>query len=142
MEYMVRRVIICGSCGGPITQYDYVCPYCSNVLEPSENSKHVLPHVTYNSYSATDSAAIKPHLDYLGEFNTLCPVGIDELTNSVWPLKDHRYPYREYIIDLLSLIARFRSICGKGSAETREVHLEIYKRLDAIYNSLTGNSVY
>lgn len=142
MEAQVRRVVVCGSCGGHITLYDLVCPYCGNLLEPVGDVKHVLPHATNNPYAIEDAIAIKPHLESIGKFYGMYPDQIDWLADVIRPLREHKYPYREYIIDLLSLVAHFRSVCLDKRKDTRETHLEIYKRLDAIYNSLTGNSAY
>ncbi len=143
MHTLVRRVIVCGSCGGHITLYDIKCPYCGNTLEPLGDTRHVLPHSIESPYAVSDAQAIKPHLEELERFQSFRPVDVDDLYKAIDPLRHHQYPYREYIIDTLSLIVHFRSICTDyHGKDTRDIYLEIYKRVEAIYHSLTGTSVY
>ncbi len=142
MDAKIRRVLTCGACGAAVTFYHIKCPYCHCGLEPAGDILHILPSANDNSHAASDAKDIEPYLESLGEFDSYYPDQIDWLIKAVKPLREHRYLYREYIIDLLSLIGHFRSVCLDGTKDTRETHLEVYKRLDAIYNSLLGNTIY
>ena len=142
MDAVVRRVSVCGSCGGHITQYDQKCGYCGHELELVINSRHILPHVTRNQFAAEDANTIKPQLEKFENFQSFRPMEVDDLIDALVPLRDHHYPYREYIIDLLSNVHHFRGCCMVRGEEARKFYLDVYKMIDAIYNSLTGISVY
>ncbi len=135
---IVRRVILCEGCGASVGYYDNICPHCQSNLEPLANARHKLPSAISNPNAATDAEIIRPIAEFYGNFGRyIRPVHIDDHIEAVMTLRDHGYQFREYIIDLLSLLSFLRSRCFESSTERRETHLEIFKCLDAIHRSLT-----
>ncbi|MBP7927801.1 hypothetical protein KAZ57_01500 [Patescibacteria group bacterium] len=134
---LIRRTIVCGACGGKVTLYDQECPYCNAELEPTDDAKHMLPDSSANPHAAQDALAIQSYVDLFERQIQWYPMEIDGLIEVIRALKNHNYRYRMYIIELIQLAMHFRSICLDDNKKTRETHLEIYKRLDAIYISLT-----
>lgn len=134
---LTRRAIVCESCGGSVSLYDEFCPYCGVYLEPLEGMRHRLPSAKTSSYAAEDAVLIKPFVELYVDFGYILPSKLDVLSDILITLRGHQYVYREYIIDLMSLVSHHRSVCLEHDKDCRETHLEILKRLEAVYNSLT-----
>ncbi len=137
MDSIVRRSIVCGSCGVSVTLYDLVCPHCKSNLEPMTEAEYRLPSSKSNEHALSDSESIKPFLDRFGDFRHFRVSDVDDFESVLKNIRDHGYIFRYFIYDLQSLTRHFRAICREDSTDNREKHLEILKRLEAVYISLT-----
>lgn len=133
----IRRTIECEACGGPVGLYEDTCPYCGSSLTPLSEIKHRLPSVKSHPHAANDATMLKPFIDQCLMFQIVYPSEIDELWKILDQIRDHNYPFREYILDLTSLVSHFRSVCLKNGQARRDTHLEVLKRLEALYASFT-----
>lgn len=134
---VLRRSISCEACGGPVGIYDESCPYCQTQFEPLGDVQHRLPSARTNPNAKHDSELLKPFLDQFDNFCGARPSDMDELYVVLKSIRNHGYPYRDYLLEFISLSVHFRHICLENDQESRTAHLEILKRLEAIYASLT-----
>lgn len=134
---IIRRTIKCESCGTSVTMYDEKCPSCNSDFEPAEAFIHRLPGSRSNEHALEDSELIKPFVDFYLSFHSVRPRDIDNLFPVLEILRDHKYKFRDYILETMSLSLHMRSICQVDTKDRRETYLEILKRLEAIYTSLT-----
>ncbi len=137
MDSLIRRTITCGACGSTVTMYDDVCGHCKSNLEPIGGLKHKLPSSRDNEFALADSEGLRYHVELFGELGGVYPDQIDHLNEVLKPMWKHGYKYRVYLLELSSLIGDYRCICMEQSTKRREMHLEIFKMLEAVYNSLT-----
>ncbi len=135
---IIRKVIVCEGCGASVGYYDDICHHCQSNLEPLATIRHKLPCATSNPNAKPDSELIGPMVEFYGNFGRyIRPIHIDEHIKAMTILRDHEYLFRDYIIDLLSLLYHFRSRCFEHDEDRRQIHLEIFKCLEAIHKSLT-----
>ncbi len=138
MDSIVRPTINCGACGESVGYYDEKCSACGSHLIPLATLMYTLPSAKNHENAQADSELIKPFLDQLEDFHDFRVTDVDELLEVIKIIRDHNYVYRLYIIDILSLAKHFRGVCRNKDQETRDTYLELYKRIDAVYNSLTS----
>ncbi|KKT72107.1 MAG: hypothetical protein UW68_C0048G0006 [Candidatus Collierbacteria bacterium GW2011_GWB1_44_6] len=134
---VVRRTIYCEACGGSAGLEEEKCPYCGSFFESFEKDPNKLPSAKDHKNAREDAKRIKLFIDSFLSFRGFWPVDIDELSQTIKELTNHRYPFTDYARELLMLTFHFRLICTDNSKEKRETYLEILKKLEAIYTSLT-----
>lgn len=136
-QVLVRRTVVCEACGAQVGLNDEECVYCGSQFEPLEKDPSRLPSAKRSQYAAKDAVLLKYHIDKFADLDDFYPDNVDDLIASLRILRDHQYQFRDYILDLFMLIGHFRSICMEDSQDKRQTYLDVYKRLEAIYASLT-----
>lgn len=134
---LIRRVVYCEACGASVGLDEDKCPNCGCFFEPLIEYPYKLKSGSSNPNAFDDASKLKPFVEMFESFGYVLPRDIDALSDVIKAIKVHEYPFRYYVIDLLSLAHFYRSICLDRTKESRETQLELFKRLEAVYFALT-----
>ena len=130
----------CGACGASVSIYDEECPYCHSKFEPRSEISYRLPDCQDYPNAKQDATSLEPYLHGFLDNYPYRPIEIDEINECLMSILKHNYLFADFVYETVSLVHKYRSTCMHySSEELRLIKLDMFKRLNSIYLSLTGN---